>query len=43
MSRDEEIARVAADLDALLGPLKENVDALTALLAPSDDGKEPAR
>jgi hypothetical protein len=31
-SRDAEVRRVAAELDALLARLEQNVDALTAIL-----------
>jgi hypothetical protein len=35
-AKDTEIARVAAQLDALLGELRDNVDALSAILTRPD-------
>jgi hypothetical protein len=44
VSRDSEVRRVAAELDALLDELRESVDALNGILVPpadeTDDGKE---
>lgn len=40
MSKDEEIAAVVAELDALLDQLRDNVAALNAILVPPD-AKEP--
>lgn len=39
MSKDEEIARVAAQLDGLLDQLRDSVDALNGILTrPAPDG-----
>lgn len=43
MSKDDEIRGVVGQLDALLDQLRANVDALTAILVPPEDAKEPAQ
>ena len=40
-SKDQEIRDVIAQLDGLLGALRENVEALNAILAPPDGTATP--